>query len=79
MSKNHGRPRINLEIRKLIYNMGMANPLLGVPRIHGELLRLGLDMSERTGSGLMPSHPRKPSSQTCRAFIQKSHDLYHLN
>ena len=48
----------------------MANPLWGAPRIHGELLKLGINISERTVSGLMPKYPRKPSSQTWRAFIK---------
>jgi transposase InsO family protein len=69
-SKSPGRPRISQEIRNLIYKMAMANPLWGAPRIHGELLKLGINISERTVSGLMPKHPRKPSSQTWRAFIK---------
>ena len=48
----------------------MANPLWGAPRIHGELLKLGINISERTVSSLMPKHPRKPSSQTWRAFLK---------
>ena len=69
-SKSPGRPRISPEIRKLIYKMTMANPLWGAPRIHGELLKLGIEISERTVSSLMPQHPRKPSSQTWRTFIK---------
>ena len=48
----------------------MANPLWGAPRIHCELLKLGINISERTVSSLMPKHPRKPSSQTWRAFLK---------
>ena len=48
----------------------MANPLWSAPRIHGELLKLGINISERTVSSLMPKHPRKPSSQTWRAFLK---------
>ena len=40
------------------------------PRIYGELLKLGIKISERTVSSLMPKHPRKPFSQTWRAFIK---------
>ncbi len=69
-SKSPGRPRISQEIRNLIYKMAMANPLWGAPRIHGELLKLGIKISERTVSSLIPRHPRKPSSQTWRAFIK---------
>jgi hypothetical protein len=69
-SKSPGRPWINHEIRNLIHKMAMANPLWGAPRIHGELLKLGLEISERTISNLIPRHPRKPSSQTWRAFLK---------
>jgi hypothetical protein len=41
-----GRPRVPLEIRKLIRNMNLANPLWGAPRIHGELLKLGIDVGQ---------------------------------
>jgi putative transposase len=49
-SKRPGRPRMRSEIRKLIGNMAAANPLWGAPRIHGELLKLGVEISERTVS-----------------------------
>ena len=68
--KSPGRPRISKETRNLIHKMAMANPLLGAPRIHGELLKLGIEISERTVSSLMPKHPRKPSSQTWRSFLK---------
>ena len=49
-----GRPRVYLEIRKLVRAMAVANPIWGAPRIHGELLKLGFEISERTVSRLMP-------------------------
>jgi len=49
--------------------MALANPLWGAPRIHGELLKLGFDVSQRTVAGLMPRRP-KPPSQTWRTFLQ---------
>ena len=47
---------------------GSANPYWGAPRIHGELLKLGVEISERTVSRLMPKY-RKAPSQTWRAFL----------
>ena len=49
--------------------VALANPLWGAPRIHGELLKLGLDVSQRTVARLMPPRP-KPPSQTWRTFLQ---------
>jgi transposase InsO family protein len=63
-----GRPGVSAEVRDLIRKMAAANPLWGAPRIHGELLKLGLDISERTVSRLMPKE-RKPPSQTWKAFL----------
>ena len=48
--------------------MATANPYWGAPRIHGELLKLGMEISERTVSRRMPKH-RKPPSQTWKAFL----------
>src|SRR6266852_6631911 len=49
--------------------MALANPLGGSPRIHGELLKLGFEVSQRTVARLMPRRP-KPPSQTWRTFLQ---------
>jgi putative transposase len=46
--KGPGRPQVRAEIRILIRKMAAANPLWGAPRVHGELLKLGFDISERT-------------------------------
>ncbi len=48
--KSLGRPRTDAEIRTLIQRMVKENPAWGAPRIHGELLKLGFDVSERTDS-----------------------------
>jgi transposase InsO family protein len=48
--------------------MAAANPLWGAPRIHGELLKLGIHVAERTVSRLMPRR-RMPPSQTWRTFL----------
>jgi putative transposase len=50
-----GRPQASSEVRALIKRMATANPYWGAPRIHGELLKLGMEISERTVSRLMPS------------------------
>jgi hypothetical protein len=42
-SRRPGRPKIGAEIRDLICRMSKANPLWGAPRIHGELLKLGIN------------------------------------
>ena len=59
---------MSTEIRKLIRTMAIANPLWGAPRIHGELLKLGVDISERTVSRLMPKRHKEPS-QTWKTFL----------
>src|SRR6266568_8412532 len=63
-----GRPQASSEVRALIKRMAAPNPYWGAPRIHGELLKLGLEISERTVSRLMPKC-RKPPSQTWKAFL----------
>ena len=56
------------EIRKLVRTMAAANVSWGAPRIHGELLKLGFEISERTVSRLMPKRDKKPS-QTWKTFL----------
>ena len=48
-----GRPAVGRDLRNLIRQMGRANPLWGAPRIHGELLKLGLTVSQATVSKYM--------------------------
>src|ERR1039457_3745525 len=55
-----GRKRISKEVRDLIFQMVVENPTWGAPRIHGELLMLGFDVSERTISRWMRRAPRDP-------------------
>ena len=48
-SRSRGsRPKVPLEIRRLIREMSLANRLWGAPRIHGELLKLGIDIAQST-------------------------------
>ena len=63
-----GRPRIEPQLRSLIQRMAMENGLWGAPRIHGELLKLGLIVSERTVSRYLPDR-RTRRSQTWRTFF----------
>jgi transposase InsO family protein len=62
-----GRPALDPEVRALIRRMATAN-LWGAPRIHGELLKLGIQVSEATVSKYMLRR-RKPPSPTWRAFL----------
>ncbi len=64
-----GRPRISPEIRDLIRRMSNANPLWGAPRIHGELLKLGIKVSQATVGRWMPWRPKVPSP-TWRGFLR---------
>src|SRR5207249_9105694 len=64
-----GRPAIVTEVRDLIRRMSHANPLWGAPRIHGELLKLGLTVSQATVSKYMV-RPRRPPSQAWRTFLK---------
>jgi putative transposase len=63
-----GRPPVNTAIIALVRKMAAANPLWGAPRIHGELLKLGIEVAERTVSRLIPKRPTPPS-QTWRTFL----------
>jgi transposase InsO family protein len=64
-----GRPPVPMEVRKLIRKMSRDNPLWGAPRIHVELLKLGIDIGETSvGKYMVPS--RKPPSQTWRTFLE---------
>jgi putative transposase len=63
-----GRPTTDATVRTLVGRMAAANPLWGAPRIHGELIKLDLTLSERTVSRLL-RRPRRPSSQTWRTFL----------
>ena len=64
-----GRPPVPREVRDLIRRMSRENPLWGAPRIHGELLKLSIKVSEATVSKYM-SRSSKPPSQTWRTFLR---------
>ena len=67
-SRRLGRPRMDREIRDLIRQMSLANPLWGAPRIHGELLKLGIEVSQATVGRYLPWRPKVPSP-TWRSFL----------
>ena len=71
-SARPGRPRINPEIRDLIRGMSNANPLWGAPRIHGELLKLGIKISQATVGRWMPWRPKVPSPTLAELSAQPS-------
>jgi len=68
-----GRPRVPLEIRKLIRDMSLANPLWGAPRIHGELLKLGVDVGQTSVAKYMARRRGGPS-QGWRTFLSNHAD-----
>jgi transposase InsO family protein len=68
-----GRPTVPKDVCELIRKMSRDNPMWGAPRIHGELLKPGIDIGETSVSQYMLRH-RKPPSQTWRTFLDN-----HLN
>jgi Integrase core domain len=77
--RRSGRPVISTDLRDLIRRMSHANPLWGAPRIHGELLKLGVTVSQATISKYM-LRPRRPPSQTWRTFLKNhAQDLIALD
>ena len=52
-----GRPAVPPDVRALIHTMADANPLWGAPRIHGELLKLGIEVSQATVANLHATAP----------------------
>jgi hypothetical protein len=64
-----GRPNISSEVRALIVQMSQENFLWGAPRIHGELLKLGFDVSQATVSRYMPRRGYPPT-QTWGTFLR---------
>src|SRR5262249_29350728 len=68
-SRRPGRPTIGTGIRALIRRMSKDNPLWGAPRIHGELLKLGIKISQATVGRWMPWRPKVPSP-TWRSFLR---------
>ena len=68
-----GRPIVPVEIRRLIREMSIANPLWGAPRIHGELLKLGVDIGQTSVAKYM-ARRRGPPSQGWKTFLNNHAD-----
>src|SRR6266404_4712375 len=68
-----GRPTVLLEIRRLIREMSIANPLWGAPRIHGELLKLGIEIGQTSVAKYM-ARRRGPPSQGWQTFLHNHAD-----
>src|SRR6202171_4102526 len=64
-----GRPQIDTELRALIRRMSVENPLWGAPRIHGELLKLGIGVAQSSVAKYMVKR-RGPASQGWRTFLR---------
>jgi transposase InsO family protein len=68
-----GRPIVPPDIRRLIREMSIANPLWGAPRIHGELLKLGIDIGQTSVAKYM-ARRRGPPSQGWKTFLHNHAD-----
>jgi hypothetical protein len=68
-----GRPTVPPDIRKLIHEMSIANPLWGAPRIHGELLKLGIEIGQTSVAKYM-ARRRGPPSQGWKTFLRNHAD-----
>ena len=68
-----GRPRASPEVQQLIRDISVANPFWGAPRIHGELLKLGIDVGQTTVAKYMV-RGRRPHSQGWKTFIRNHAD-----
>ena len=68
-----GRPAVAVEIRRLIREISIANPLWGAPRIHGELLKLGIDIGQTSVAKYMAKR-RGPPSQGWKTFLNNHAD-----
>ncbi len=68
-----GRPKVPPEIHQLIRDMSLADPLWGAPRIHGELLKLGIDVGQTSVAKYM-ARRRRPPSQGWTTFLRNHAD-----
>jgi transposase InsO family protein len=64
---------VSLDIRRLIREMSLANPLWGAPRIHGELLKLGIEIGQSSVAKYI-ARRRAPPSQDWKTFLRNHAD-----
>jgi transposase InsO family protein len=64
-----GRPKVSIELRRLIRQMSLENPLWGAPRIHGELLKLGFELAQSTVAKYMVKRRPGGAGQTWKTFL----------
>jgi putative transposase len=70
-----GRPRKPRNVRDLVRRIARENPIWGAPRIHGEMLKLGIDIGPTTVASYMP-RTRRPPSQSWRTFLRNhAHEI----
>jgi transposase InsO family protein len=75
-SKQSGRPITGHEARVSLSTLANENPTWGAPRIHGELLKLGFEISERTVSRYLERlHRRDGTAQLWRTFLKNHREL----
>jgi transposase InsO family protein len=65
-----GRPKVAAEVRSLIRRMSLENSLWGAPRIHGELLKLGIEVAQSTVAKYMAKRRRPGAGQTWQTFLR---------
>jgi transposase InsO family protein len=68
-SRRVGRPALPADIRSLVRRISRENPLWGAPRIHGELLKLGIEIAQSTVAKYMVRR-RGPPSQGWKTFLR---------
>jgi len=68
-----GRPKLPADFRTLIRDISLANPLWGAPRIHGKLLKLGINIGQTTVAKYMVRN-RRPPSQGWKTFLRNHAD-----
>ena len=70
-SQKAGRPPTDIKVQRIVKKMIKENPLWGAPTLHGELIKLGIVISERTVSNMVKRYRvGNPPSQTWRTFLK---------